>query len=126
MPPVNMIEISSIGAAEALDMDDKVGSIEVGKRANIMMSRMDGPEWTTSFYPPCNLFYSADKSSVNTVIVDGRVLVKDGRPVTIDMTGLRPEIEKIADSLIKRSGHKTSLVWKVAPPSAKIRQWNEI
>jgi 5-methylthioadenosine/S-adenosylhomocysteine deaminase len=122
MSPEKMIEISTIRAAEALGMNDEVGSIEVGKRADIVVLRMDGPEWTTCFYPPYNLVYSADKSSVDTVLVDGRVLVKEGIPVTIDMTGLKQEVERVADTLIKRSGHKISHVWKVAPPGARIRR----
>ena len=61
-------------------MADSIGSIEVGKRADLVLFDTMRPEWRTLFNPVNNLVYSADGRSVHTVIVNGRVVVQNHAP----------------------------------------------
>ncbi len=67
------------GGARALGMDDSLGSIEVGKLADLVLVDLHQPSTVAHHDPVASLVYSAHPSNVNTVVVNGRVLVENGR-----------------------------------------------
>ena len=99
--------------ADALGMADSVGSIEAGKKADLVLFDTMRPEWRTLFNPVNNLVYSADGRSVHTVIVNGRVVVRDHRPTFVDERELIGEVQRIGEGMLARSGVSFASRWPV-------------
>ena len=78
------LALATIGAARALGLDDDIGSIEPGKRADLQIIDTRRFGLTPLTDPIRTLVYHAHAKDVETVLVDGRVLVRDGAPVALD------------------------------------------
>jgi 5-methylthioadenosine/S-adenosylhomocysteine deaminase len=74
------LEMATLGGARALGLDGEIGSLEVGKRADIAVFDMRGPHFQTSHKPISGLVCCARGSDVHVVLVDGCVVWKDGAP----------------------------------------------
>jgi 5-methylthioadenosine/S-adenosylhomocysteine deaminase len=75
------LRMATIEGAKAIGLDTVTGSIEKGKRADIILVDTDRPHMTPMYDPYSGLVYSAKAADVNLVMVDGRVLVRDGKLV---------------------------------------------
>jgi cytosine/adenosine deaminase-related metal-dependent hydrolase len=84
MPPETVLEMATIRGAEALLMEREIGSLEPGKRADLVCFDRDQPEWRPLLNPLNNLVYAASGSSVRSVMIDGRLVLDDGRLTTVD------------------------------------------
>ena len=84
IPAETALELATRTGAEALGAGDSLGAIEVGKRADLVLFDTRRPEWRSLTDPVRNLVYSATGDSVDTVMVDGRVVVEKGRPLFVD------------------------------------------
>lgn len=78
------LELATIGGARAVGMDHLIGSIEVGKRADVVVLSTDRPQTLPRATWVSNAVYSADPSIVELVLVDGRIVVSDGTPTAWD------------------------------------------
>ena len=86
------LELATIAGAEAIGMGDELGSLEVGKRADVVVVDTTGPAWTPpSADPVLGLIWGGGGSSVRDVVASGRVVVEDRRCVTVDVDALRDE-----------------------------------
>jgi cytosine/adenosine deaminase-related metal-dependent hydrolase len=65
-------------------MDDRIGSLETGKRADLIVVSMAGARQTPMYDPVSHLVYVARGSDVRTTIVNGRVLMRDGKVLTMN------------------------------------------
>lgn len=86
MPAQAVLDLATIGAARALRMDSEIGSIEVGKRADLAVVSLRGPH-TTPFYPENvirHLVYACRGSDVTATIVEGKVVMADRAVRTFD------------------------------------------
>jgi len=92
MPPETGIEMATINGAKATLMSDRIGSIEVGKEADIVLFDTQRPEWQPLINPVANLVYSATGDSVRDVFVAGDQVVARGRLTKVDETKLYEEI----------------------------------
>jgi 5-methylthioadenosine/S-adenosylhomocysteine deaminase len=96
------IEMATINGAKALGWDKEIGSIEVGKKADIILLDLDKPH----FYPRHNLVsaisYSAHGSDVDTVMVDGKIIMENREIKTLDVELIKYMTEKLAKDLIRR------------------------
>jgi 5-methylthioadenosine/S-adenosylhomocysteine deaminase len=90
--------------ARALGLEAEVGSVEVGKRADLILVERDGPHLAPGGEPYSTLVYAARGSDVRTTIVDGHVLVADGRLVRDDAAALTAEARQQAAALFRRAG----------------------
>jgi len=113
IPAETAVELATITGARALGMDDKIGSIEPGKRADLVLFDTRRPEWRTLFNPVNNLVYSADGRSVHTVIVDGRVVVRDHTPTFVDEWELIQEVQSFGEDMMRRAGVEFAPRWPV-------------
>ena len=113
VPAESAVEMATIVGAKALGMDDTIGSIEPGKRADLVLFDTRRPEWRTLFNPVNNLVYSADGRSVHTVIVDGRVVVQDHAPTFVDEWDLIQEVQDFGADMMKRAGVDFGPRWPV-------------
>ena len=98
------LELATIRGAEALGLGDEIGSIEVGKKADLVLYETGRAEWSTLFNPVNNLVYNADGRSVHTVIIDGRVVVEDHTPLFVDEEALIARVQTLGEALLSRTG----------------------
>jgi cytosine/adenosine deaminase-related metal-dependent hydrolase len=80
------LELATLGGARALGLEDRIGSIEIGKRADLIAIDVRAPHIAPASDPVSALVYAARGSDVRHVLVDGRVLVEN-RALT-SLTGL--------------------------------------
>ena len=113
IPSETAVELATITGARALGMDDVIGSIEPGKRADLVLFDTRRPEWRTLFNPVNNLVYSADGRSVHTVIVNGRVVVRDHAPTFVDEWELIQEVQAFGSDMMRRAGVEFTPRWPV-------------
>jgi len=87
-PPGTAIEMATIGSAEALGLRADIGSIELGKRADIILIDTDRPHLTPLSHPVHQVVYFATGADVDTVIVNGEVRMEGGQPIDLDMPAI--------------------------------------
>jgi len=97
-------EMATMGGARAMGIADLVGSIEPGKRADIVVHDGQRPEWHPLHDPVASLIYAARSSSVRDVIIDGRLVLKGGEFTTIDEEAAYRSIDRHALDLSRRMG----------------------
>jgi cytosine/adenosine deaminase-related metal-dependent hydrolase len=102
VPAEQAFEMATVLGARALGLD--IGSIEVGKKADLVVFDTRRAEWSAVFDPINNLVYSADGRSVRTVIADGRVVVDDFRPVFVDEPRIADRVQELGEALLARTG----------------------
>jgi 5-methylthioadenosine/S-adenosylhomocysteine deaminase len=90
LPASRVLRMATIDGAKALGLDAELGSIEVGKRADLSVVRLDRLHTTPARDVVSALVYSAEADDVDTVIIDGQLVMRDRKLLTID------EIETIA------------------------------
>jgi len=95
--------MATIRAALALGLQDHIGSLEVGKKADITMFQMASADWAPVINPVANLVFST-RGGAHTVIVDGEVLLAAGKVCSLDEQSILEDSQKCADALIDRSG----------------------
>ena len=115
MPAERVLEMATIRGAEALLLERQVGSIEPGKRADLVLYDLDTPEWRPLLNPVNNLVYAASGASVRTVLIDGRVVLDEGRLTTLDERALYERVERLSREHIRRAGVPIESKWPVVP-----------
>jgi 5-methylthioadenosine/S-adenosylhomocysteine deaminase len=85
------LELATIEGARAIGMDHEIGSLEPGKRADVVVVDTTRPEWVPrSPDPVLQLIWASDGRSVRHVVASGRIVVRDGRCTTVDLAELAP------------------------------------
>ncbi len=78
------LEMATIGGARVIGRERNLGSLEAGKLADVIIVRMDQPRQTPMYEPISHLVYTTRGDDVETTIVNGRVLMRDGKVLTLD------------------------------------------
>ena len=103
-PAETAYEMATLGGARAMQLGDHVGSLEVGKHADVVLHDTDRPEWRPLLNVMNQLVWSADGRGVHTVVVGGEVVVEDGRMTTVDESALYAEAQRMGEAITARSG----------------------
>lgn len=111
IPAETALEMATINGAKALLWEREIGSLDVGKRADLVMFDVNRPEWVPMHDVVRALVYSANGASVKTVIVDGQVIVRDGRMQTLDESKLLDEAREAAERIARRAGLSPNSRW---------------
>ena len=93
--------MATIGAARALHMEDKIGSLEVGKLADIIVIDTKAPNMIPVYNPYSALVYSAYATNVKHSVVDGKLLMENRNILTVNEKTVRDEALKFADVVRK-------------------------
>jgi cytosine/adenosine deaminase-related metal-dependent hydrolase len=104
IPAETALELATLTGAQALGLGDDIGSLEVGKKADLVMFDTQRPEWQAMFNPINNLVYNADGRSIHTVVVDGRVVIDAYRQTFVDEPRLYSKVQEIGEKLLARTG----------------------
>jgi 5-methylthioadenosine/S-adenosylhomocysteine deaminase len=84
LPALTVLRMAITGGAKALGLDGEIGSIETGKRADLILLDMEKAHTTPRPDPVSAVVYSATASNVETVLIDGRAVMRDGELLTLD------------------------------------------
>ncbi len=99
LPAHRALRMATLHGARALGLGDRIGSIEVGKDADLVAVRLDVPETEPVFNPLSQLVYSASRHQVTDVWVRGKRLLAEGEPTTLDVTDILAEVRTWRDRL---------------------------
>lgn len=83
--PYELVDMATMGGARALDMEDEIGSLEVGKKADIVIVDTDAANTQPNYDPFATIAFAAYPQNVTHTIVDGKVIVENGILKTIDI-----------------------------------------
>jgi 5-methylthioadenosine/S-adenosylhomocysteine deaminase len=97
LPARQVVELATRRGAEALGLGDRIGSLEVGKQADLITVAMDGARQTPMFDPISHLVYVAHGDDVRTTIVAGRVLMKDRQVLTLNAADVIRDARAMAE-----------------------------
>ncbi len=82
--PYELVDMATMGGARALDMESEIGSLEVGKKADIIIVDTDAANTQPNYDPYATIAFAAYPQNVTHTIVDGKVIVENGELTTID------------------------------------------
>ncbi|MGY0395469.1 amidohydrolase [Fusobacterium sp. SYSU M8A802] len=106
LPPKKAVEMATIGGAKAIHREQELGSLEAGKLADVVIVETKSVNMNPIYDPYSALVYSANASNVDTVIVNGKLIVEDREIKTInskkvikEMTEFKKKVEEVAKTL---------------------------
>lgn len=102
LPPYNTLEMATVNGAKALGMDSLIGSLKEGMKADIILIDLDKPHFVPLHDLCANIVYSGSGRDVKTVIVDGKILMKDYEVLTLDQEKIMYESNRKVEQLLKR------------------------
>ena len=107
------LEMATVNAAQALGWSDAIGSLEEGKRADFVIMDTDSLAWRPNPFdnPVANLVYSASGSSVSTVVIDGGVVLDEGRFTAIDEEAVLAEADRTSRRILQRLNIRLAPAW---------------
>ena len=114
LPPGKLLEMITIDAARVLGMEDEIGSVEVGKRADLVLLDLEQPHLTPWWMPVHRVVGQASGRDVHTVLVAGEVLLEAGRPTRVDTAEVVAEAQRVAFAHVAEAGlegHLTEPGW---------------
>lgn len=116
MPPELAVEMATINGARGVGLENRIGSIEVGKEADFVLFDAMQPEWQPLYNPVSNLVYSATGSSVRDVFIAGEQVLKEGRLTRVDHDALMRQVGEASRRIASRLDMKKLLkgLWPVS------------
>ena len=110
------LEMATVGGARALHLEREIGSLERGKRADLIVVDVDAPHQTPRYNVLSHLVYATKAADVRTVVINGRPVMRDRRLLTLDEEAIKRQArafrERIARSL------QPAAVAPAAPPKS--------
>jgi len=102
LPAQQVVGMATMDGAKALGLEKTVGSLEVGKKADIILIDFRKPHLTPLHDPYANIVYSAQGSDVDTVIVNGKILMEERKVETLDELEVMQKAQRTASDLLAR------------------------
>lgn len=111
MPAWRVLRMATIEGARALGMGDEIGSLEIGKKADLIAVDLTQPTMMPVYTNPMrnivpNLVYSARGNEVSLAVIDGKIVYKDGRILNINEDEILKNIEKCPDEIGSRAAEE--------------------
>ena len=97
--PYDLVAMATIGGARALNMDDKIGSLEPGKQADIIIVETNSPNMQPNYDPYATLVFAAYPNNIVLTMVAGDVVARDGEVLKVDMDAHQAEWGKMIDEV---------------------------
>ena len=104
MTAEKVMEMATIDGARAVGLEKEIGSIEVGKKADLIVIDYENAFMTPIHHPVSAIVYSALGHEVSTVMIDGRFVMRDRVVTGVDEAVARRQAQASADDLARRSG----------------------
>jgi 5-methylthioadenosine/S-adenosylhomocysteine deaminase len=103
LPAARALRMATIDGARAMGLADQIGSLEVGKRADVIIVDLSRAHSTPVRDVVSALVYSSQPSDVRTTIIDGEIVMRDGELLTMNEADVIEEANREAEALVKRS-----------------------
>jgi 5-methylthioadenosine/S-adenosylhomocysteine deaminase len=103
MAAKTVVAMATIAGARAIGLDRQIGSLEVGKQADLIVIDTHSPHLVPIYHPESHIVYAAKGSDVRDVVVGGRVLVRNRQILHLDVAEIMSNVRKIAGRIKKRS-----------------------
>ncbi len=113
-PAEKAYEMATLGGARTMLLEDQIGALVPGLKADVVLHDTDRPEWRPLLNVINQLVWSATGGGVHTVLVDGKIVVEDGHCTTIDEAKLWADAQQMGEAITARSG---------LPDKAKFPTW---
>jgi cytosine/adenosine deaminase-related metal-dependent hydrolase len=104
VPAEQALEMATLLGAQAVGLGDQIGSVEIGKKADLLLFDTRRAEWSALFNPLNNLVYNADGRSIHTVVADGRIVLEAGVPVFADEGKIADKVQELGEAFLTRVG----------------------
>ncbi len=101
LPAVDLVRMATINGARALQLDHMIGSLEVGKRADLLVLDADSPSLTPNFDPHTTIVTCVTRADVRHVVVDGNVVVRDRICQTIDHASVISKVKALGKQVLE-------------------------
>ncbi len=92
----SVLKMATIKAAEVLGMEEEIGSLEVGKQADLILIDLNQPHLTPLYHPYSHLVYAASGADVDTVFIAGQMVMRRRRLLTLDWEEIRERVISIS------------------------------
>jgi 5-methylthioadenosine/S-adenosylhomocysteine deaminase len=106
-----VLEMATINGARALGLHEQIGSIEPGKKADLVIVNMQKPHLTPTFNPVSNLVYAAEGSDVETTIIDGKIIMANRVVKSLDEEKIIRNANEHAVKLLDRAEIEIAPKW---------------
>jgi 5-methylthioadenosine/S-adenosylhomocysteine deaminase len=97
-----VLKMATIGAARVLGLESFIGSLETGKKADLIIVDTDRPHLTPMYNPVSHMVYAARGSDVTTVMINGSIVMQDGRLTTMDLGCIMGDVNQIARDIVAK------------------------
>jgi len=100
MPAEQVLEMATIEGAKALSWENEIGSIEAGKKADLSIISLKRPHLCPLYSEASHLVYAAKASDVETVIINGRIVMENGKLTVLNIEKVMDVVEKAKNNLL--------------------------
>jgi len=118
----DLLKMLTIDAARALGLDDRIGSLEAGKRADLLVIDVDTPRHQPFSNLPSMLANTVTAGDVETVVVDGEILMENNEVRSMDVEQIRAAATRERERLQTETGWNTSLAGSTPPETSLLRR----
>lgn len=119
LPAEKVLEMTTIDAAKCLGLEKEIGSLEIGKRADVIAVNLMNPRLMPRFNIIETLVGNGHPTDVNLVVVDGQIAMKDGKAVHVNEEEVLLKAEQEAQETVQRAAHLHPFAWPSKP------QWGQ-
>jgi cytosine/adenosine deaminase-related metal-dependent hydrolase len=112
MPAEQVLEMATINGAKAIGLEKDIGSIEVGKKADLVLLDTTQLNLAPTYNPVSNIIYAANGFNVHTTIVNGQILVHEGKLMTLNEEKVIENARERGQQLLERADVKIKSRWQ--------------
>ena len=105
MPSSVVLNMATLGSARVLGMEKDIGSLEVGKKADIIILNLQSPHLQPVYNIVSQLVYSATGADVRDVIIDGQLVMQNRRLLTLDEETILEKTQEMKEKILQRIPH---------------------
>jgi len=99
MSAPTVLRMGTCHGAEVLGMGNRIGSLKVGMKADLIVIDTDKPHLTPLYHEDSHLVYAAGGADVDTVLINGRMVMEGRKLLTIDESRVMTEVRRIAERI---------------------------
>jgi 5-methylthioadenosine/S-adenosylhomocysteine deaminase len=99
-PAAAVLEMATLGGARAVGLEERLGSIEAGKAADLIVVGLEAPRLHPLYDPVSHVVYAAKGADVRHVVVGGRIVMRDRKVLTLDEKAVLAEAERIRAQVV--------------------------
>ena len=113
VPAETVLEMATLNGARAMGLEDQIGSLEVGKKADFILIDMDKPHLTPAWDPVSTIVYAAHGSDVDTVVIGGKLVMRGRQVLSLDEKSIVQDARRRYLEVAGRGGLPTGSRWPV-------------